>query len=79
MKAFNLFIINDNLLDNEIGCRAWSEGDVAGNGWHQDTVSCSVVKRLKPGQKVAIIKRQGGIFSGAAENPLTAFLGYMIR
>ena len=67
------------ILDNEIGCRAYSDGDAAGNGWHGDTVTCSVVKRLKPGQKVAFVKGLGGIHYGTTEYPYTGFLGYMIR
>ena len=67
------------ILDNEIGCRAYSDGDAAGNGWHGDTVTCSVVKRLKPGQKVAFVKNAGGLNRGPAEHPYTGCLGYMIR
>merc|ERR1711868_220312 len=69
----------DIKIDNEIGCRAYSDGDAAGNGWHRDTVSCSVVKRLKPGQKVAFVKNAGGLNRGPAEHPYTGCLGYMIR
>ena len=67
------------ILDNEIGCRAYSDGDAPGNGWHGDTVTCSVVKRLKPGQKVAFVKNAGGLNRGPAEHPYTGCLGYMIR
>ena len=41
--------------------------------------STSVVKRLKPGQKVAFVKNAGGLNRGPAEHPYTVCLGYMIR
>merc|ERR1712227_996738 len=69
----------DIKIDNEVGCRAFSDGNARGSSWHRDTVSCSVVKRLKPGQKVAFVKFMGGIEWGPAGNPHTEFLGYMIR
>ena len=64
---------------DNIGCRAYSDGDSASTGWRRDTVSCSVVKRLRAGQKVAFYKEAGGIYSGTTGNPETEFLGYFIR
>merc|ERR1712227_72689 len=73
----------DIRIDDKVGCQAFSEGDKPGTGWHRDTVSCSVVKRLKPGQKVAVFKpfyfNGAGMRSVSARDPDTEFLGYMIR